>query len=264
MTLTEAPVRTGVAVGSGVAGYIVAVASGKGGVGKTWLAVTLAHAWAHAGARVLLCDGDLGLANVDVQLGIAPRGDLGTVLSGRLPLDQAAVRHAAGFEILAGCSGSGALSSLPAERLETLLAGLGELTGQYHRVVLDLGAGLDRGVRRMAVFADRLLVVATDEPTSLTDAYAVLKLYAADRRAAGGTGAASVVVNQARSLAAGQRTYRALAAACANFLGAAPPLAGIVRRDEQVPAAIRRHAPLLDLAPDSAAAVDVVALAAAV
>ena len=245
------------------AGRIVAVASGKGGVGKTWLSITLAHAWARQGARVLLCDGDLGLANVDVQLGMSPHGDLGAVLGGHMTLAQAAARHAGGFDILAGCSGSGSLASLPRAAVGAMLDGLRAAARHYDRVVLDLGAGLDRGVRRMATAADTLLVIAIDEPTSLTDAYAVLKLYAADRRDEGGAGAARAVVNQAASLAAGQRTYRTLASACAKFLGAAPALAGVIRRDEQVRAAIRRQTALLDHAPDSPAAVDVAALAAA-
>jgi flagellar biosynthesis protein FlhG len=244
------------------ASSIVAVASGKGGVGKTWLSITLAHAWARQGARVLLCDGDLGLANVDVQLGIAAHGDIGAVLSGRMALAEAAARHPAGFDILAGSSGSGSLAALAPAAVDALLDGLHIVARQYDRVVLDLGAGLERGVRRMAVSADTLLVVVTDEPTSLTDAYAVLKLYSVDRREEGGIGAARAVVNQAASLGAGQRTYRTLAAACEKFLGAAPELAGVIRRDEQVRAAIRRQTPSLDYAPDSPAAVDVTALAA--
>ncbi len=244
-------------------GPILAVASGKGGVGKTWLAITLAHTWARAGQRVLLCDGDLGLANVDVQLGLHPAGDLGTVLDGKLPLELAAARHSGGFWLLPGCSGSGALSSLAAPALGGLLHGLRRLAGGYDRVILDLGAGLDLGLRRMAVFADTLLVVVTDEPTSLTDAYAVLKLYTADRRDGGGAGTARVVVNQAGSAAEGRRTYAALSRACTAFLGAAPPLAGVVRRDPLVRAAIRRQAALLDHAPHGPAAADVEALAAA-
>lgn len=244
-------------------GRSLAIASGKGGVGKTWFAITLAHAWARQGARVLLCDGDLGLANVDVQLGLAPGGDLGAVLSRRMTLAQAVCRHEAGFEILPGCSGAGTLASLPPAVLDELLAGLGRLGQDYDRLILDLGAGLEPGVRRMAVFADTLLVLLTNEPTSLTDAYAVLKLYAADRREGGFSGTAQAVVNQASSLAAGQRTYRALATACDTFLGAAPRFAGVVRRDDQVRAAIRRQIPLLDYAPASPAAVDVSAIAAA-
>ena len=233
---------------------VVAVASGKGGVGKTWFAITLAHALAGMGQRVLLVDGDLGLANVDIQLGLMPVRDIGAVVAGTHGVAEVAVRHAGGFDILPGSSGSGALAGLPDERLARLLDTLH--AAGHDTVILDLGAGLDRHARRMARFADLLLVLATEEPTSLTDAYAVLKLHRAD-----GGGEARVVVNQAGTVAAGQRTYATLARACAAFLGCTPALAGIVRRDERVREAIRRQALLLQRHPNSHAAADVEAVA---
>ncbi len=232
----------------------VAVASGKGGVGKTWFAITLAHALAEAGGRVLLFDGDLGLANIDIQLGLVPELDLGGVLSGRASLADATARFApGGFDVLPGRSGSGTLSTLAPAKLEWLLAELGD-QGQ-DTVLLDLGAGLDAATRRMAAWADTVLVLATDEPTSLTDAYAVLKLLAADR--AGLAVDARVVVNQAGSTAAGQRVFNVLERACTQFLGHSPKLAGIVRRDDHVRETIRRQMPLLTRHPTSAAAQDV-------
>jgi flagellar biosynthesis protein FlhG len=137
--------------------------------------------------------------------------------------------------------------------LERCLAALREAAARADLVLLDLGAGLERAVRRMAAFADLLLVVATEEPTSLTDAYVVVKLHRADRP----EGEARVIVNQAGSHVAGERTHATLRRACQAFLGFAPPLAGVVRRDERVREAIRRQALLLTRHPNSAAAVDI-------
>jgi flagellar biosynthesis protein FlhG len=238
---------------------LVAIASGKGGVGKTWLAITLAHALANAGESVLLFDADLGLANIDIQLGLLPAHDLAAVIDGRLPMEHAVTDYApGGFRLLAGRSGSGSLASLPAPQLDRLIAELRQVAATYDTVILDLGAGIDRAVRRLATAASELLVVATDEPTSLTDAYAVLKLHAAD----GGTGRASVVVNQASGAPEGRRTHAALAHACRAFLHRDPPLLGVIRRDPHVRDAIRRQTALLTRHPTSGAAQDVEAIAA--
>lgn len=240
---------------------LIAIASGKGGVGKTWLAVTLSHALARAGRRVLLADADLGLANVDVQLGLGPGDGLPAVLAGRLTVPEAARPHPAmGFDVLAGCSGSGALAGLDEAAHRRLLAALGSAAPRWGDVVLDLGAGLDRGVRALAAAADTLLVVATEEPTSLTDAYAVLKLHRRDRPG----GDARLVVNQAADRAAGERTWRSLDRACRSFLGGGVPLAGVLRRDPRVRDAICRQAAFLARHPASPLASDVEDLRAAV
>lgn len=240
-------------------GRIIAVASGKGGVGKTWFAITLAHALARQGRRVLLVDGDLGLANVDIQLGLLPAHDIGALVAGTHSLAQVVTPHAGGFDVLAGSSGSGALSALADAPLTGLLGSLRRAAAGYDPIVLDLGAGIDRHARRMARFADLLLVLATEEPTSLTDAYAVLKLHHAD----GADGEARIVVNQAATAASGQRTYDTLARASTAFLGRTPRLAGIVRRDERVREAIRRQSLLLQRHPNTPAAADVERLAGA-
>ncbi len=237
---------------------LLAIASGKGGVGKTWLSATLSRALVQAGRSVLLFDGDLGLANLDIQLGIMPEHDLGAVIAGRRGVaDSATPYPPGGFTVLAGRSGSGALSTLDPAALDRVLVALAAET-TVSDVVLDLGAGLDRSVRRMAAAADTLLVVATEEPTSLTDAYAVLKLANADRPG----GDVRIVVNQASSKAAAERTYATLARASANFLGRKPPLAGVIRKDDHVRDAIRRQVLLQVRHPNTPAAQDVERLAA--
>jgi flagellar biosynthesis protein FlhG len=243
---------------SRAASRLIAIASGKGGVGKTWFAITLAHTLARLERRVLLFDADLGLANVDVQLGLTPGHDLSGVLAGRVSLSQAVLHYReGGFDILPGRSGSGLLAGSDQAVLDGALTALRHAAEDYDFVLLDLGAGLERPVRHIAASADILLVVATDEPTSLTDAYAVLKLHNADRPAAD----ARIVVNQAQTIAAGERTYATLHRACTAFLGREPALAGVVRRDDRVRDAIRRQTLLLSRHPTSSAGADVEAAA---
>ena len=237
---------------------VIAIASGKGGVGKTWLAITLADCLARAGRRTLLFDGDLGLANIDIQLGLAPGQDLGGVLAGRYGLPEAVTAcEKADFQVIAGRSGSISLASLPVNRLDALGDDIAALAASYHNVVLDLGAGIEHTVRRMALRAGMCLVVTNEEPTALTDAYAFIKLALKQNPKAD----LRVVVNQATSTAEGQRTHAVLAAACRNFLKTAPPLAGVIRRDFRVPDAIRHQVPLLTRHPMCEAAQDVERLA---
>jgi flagellar biosynthesis protein FlhG len=232
---------------------IIAVASGKGGVGKTWFSITLAHALALAGHKTLLFDGDLGLANVDVKLGCTPRRDLASVVAGETSLEQAAAPHPCGFDIIAGRSGSGTLASMAGSRLLTLRAELTRLAQNYDWVVLDLGAGIERTVRLLTAQSRACLVVTTDEPTAITDAYAYIKVTALDRLADG----IQIVVNMVANERDGERTYGTLLRACREFLKLEPPLAGIIRRDDHVKESIRRQVALMTRYPNTEAATDV-------
>ncbi|MCB1531656.1 MAG: MinD/ParA family protein [Alphaproteobacteria bacterium] len=238
---------------------ILAVASGKGGVGKTWFSITLAHALTKMGKKVLLFDGDLGLANVDVQLGLMPKRDLNDVIRGRLGLDKVVQTYEeGGFDIIAGRSGQASLSNLPSQRLAHLRDQILEVADNYDVVICDLGAGVDRTVRMLSASATQTVLITTDEPTSLTDAYAFIKL----GNAAGVSKDISIVVNMAPTVTEGEKTYKTLLKACENFLRLKPPMIGMVRQDKKVKESIRHQTPLLIRSPNTEAAEDVEKIAA--
>ena len=260
--MSESPVRTASALSDEPIANVVAVASGKGGVGKTWLSISLSQALAKLGQRVLLFDGDLGLANIDVQLGIQPGMDLGTALERHLPLSRAVINYpSGGFDLIAGRSGSGSLASMPINRLQALAQGIRAVGDSYGRVVVDLGAGIERPVRYLASRSGFCLVVTTDEPTALTDAYALIKMVTLDAQEQHKETPMGVVVNMASSREIGQRTYETLSKACERFLKRRIPLLGVIRRDPKVRDAISTQTPLLVRHPSSPAALDIEALA---
>lgn len=236
---------------------IFAIASGKGGVGKTWFAVTLSHIFARSGRRVLLFDGDIGLANVDVQLGLTPKKDLSSVFSGQSKIIEAVTHYAPGnFDIVAGRSGSTSLSAIPQDRLAEVGKSLMTLAQNYDYVILDLGAGIEQNVQYLSSLASKCIVIVNDEPTSLTDAYAYIKLCITKPDMP----KVNVVVNSAPSQKEGDKTYEALNRACENFLDFSPNLLGVIRKDNKIRDAIRTQKSLLTLAPGTTAASDVAAI----
>ncbi len=233
----------------------LAIGSGKGGTGKTLVAVSLAHALAHEGEKVLLCDADLGLSNTTVHLGLECGGDLAGVLAGRTPLDDAVV-HAfgginarGGFDVLAAPAGSGALADIDEDQAHRLVLTL-RAASTYDRVLLDLGAGVDATTMHFAASCDHALLVLTPDPASLADAYAFAKLL--KRR---GAKLPLVVVNMAANDAEARRTSGALGNTCQAFLGAVPEYLGGIPRDPHVSESVRRQSHLLTQHPQAAASI---------
>ncbi len=241
---------------------LITIASGKGGVGKTWLSVTLAHALASLNTKTLLFDGDLGLANVDIQLGLMPDSDLGAVLGGGALLPDVITRYSdnagVGFDVIAGKSGSGALGSLSLATLRELRDGLVSMSSSYDTVLLDLAAGVDASVTTLSDHGGRILVVMSGDPTSLTDAYAFIKLTVGRNPDAD----IGIVVNNVPTKKDGEKAYEAIKRAAEGFLKISPPLMAIIKSDSKVTDAIRAQMPLLARHPQSDAAQDVKALAA--
>ena len=172
---------------------ILAITSGKGGVGKTFIAANLAAALVRQGQRVLVLDADLGLANLDVVLNLAPKVTLHDVFTGKTALEDAVLPAPGGFSVLLAGSGLVEYSRLTGEVREQLLKIVETLTPRYDHILLDTGAGISDVVLFAVSLAQEVLVVATPEPTSMTDAYATIKVLATQQQRR----AIHLVVNQA-------------------------------------------------------------------
>lgn len=241
---------------------IYAVASGKGGVGKTWLSTMLSIAFGRAGHRSLLVDCDLGLANVDVQLGIRAQHDLASVIRGFHELNAAVTPvlggpgRNGGFDLIAGRSGTGELGATKIEEVARIANALKlhDISAHYDRIILDLAAGIDPTVLRFARAADKMILVTNEEPTALTDAYAMIKVM----RLQGSQIVPWVVVNQAENRMKGKKVFDQFALACNEYLGFKPKFAGAITRDPRVPDSIRAQTPLPIRHPQSQAYEDVI------
>ena len=228
----------------GCGGKVVAVTSGKGGVGKTSVAVNLAVACARMGKRVTLVDFDLGLANVDVVMDLRPRSNLSHVVMGRMRLGDVAI-EAEGVRVVPGASGLRELANLGAEAREELINGLAALEATSDLLVLDTGAGISDNVVRVAATADEALVVCTPEPTSILDAYATIKMIAREPNHA----MVRLVVNMAESREEADRVSATVADVSRKFLGLTVDRLGFILKDEHVARAVRERRPFEVLYP---------------
>jgi flagellar biosynthesis protein FlhG len=243
---------------------IISIASGKGGVGKTTLAVNLAIALARANQRVALLDADLGMANADVICGLLPAKRLERAL----PRDLASASSVSfadltidapgGFRLVPGAAGVARMADLDADHRARLLGGIASLAESCDVLLIDTGAGLSRSVRSFVNIADRVFVVATPEPTSIADAYALIKCTltrSENERQADRTGMArsvdrpaiSLLVNQVANAAEAQGVHTRVASVCARFLNYPLPMAGWISQDVRVARSVRaRHPFMLD------------------
>ncbi|MEY8877715.1 MAG: MinD/ParA family protein [Leptothrix sp. (in: b-proteobacteria)] len=201
---------------SATSARILAVTSGKGGVGKTMVSANLAAALARRGERVLVVDADLGLANLDVVLNLQPRATLHDVFTGKIALDDAITRAPGDFDVLLAGSGLVEYSRLTPEMRDQLQQVLQAVRPRYDRVLLDTGAGISDVVLYAVSLADDVLVIATPEPTSLADAYATIKVLATTQ----GRRLMHVAVNQTQHLGEGRQVAQQLQAVIERFVPA--------------------------------------------
>jgi flagellar biosynthesis protein FlhG len=233
----------------------VAILSGKGGVGKTNLALNLSYALFRAGHRVLLMDFDVGLANVDVLLGLSPEKNLQDLFRPDVKAkDVMLAVEPGGFDFLPAASGVPELLEMDDDMREVLFDKLNSVFGSYDYLMLDLGAGISQTVLSVAAMSQMRVLVVTPEPTSLTDSYAVIKVLHTQY----GISDFHIIVNQVESPADTKATFNRLSAACSHFLGFTPLLVGGVHSDPALPDAVRRQIPLLRHAPRCQAAQDII------
>lgn len=236
---------------------VLAVTSGKGGVGKSNLSVNLAIALADRGRRVILLDLDLGLANVDVLCGVHARYTIAHVVAGERDVAEAVVPGPGGIRILPGAAGLERLANLADREREALLRSLEALQHEADILILDTGAGIGRNTVAFAASADEVLVVTTPEPTAILDAYAVVKCVAREGPGAG----MRLVVNQARSRVEADKIAAGVTGTARHFLNLYVEPFGHVLSDPCVPQAVRQKRPFLLAYPACPAAACVRALA---
>lgn len=228
---------------------IIAIASGKGGVGKSNVAVNLAVGAVRRGRRVLLVDADLGLANVDILLGLSCERTLADVLDGACSLAEAVVEGPAGLKVIPAGSGMAEHERLGADTHRTLREGLLALASDYDLVLIDTSAGIGANVLRFAAFADAVLVVTRPEPTAITDAYALIKVLVQHHD----VGEIALLVNQTTGTSQGLEVHDRLSGVCSRFLSRALVYFGAVPADRSMERAVRERQPLLLLEPSGPA-----------
>jgi flagellar biosynthesis protein FlhG len=232
---------------------VIAVTSGKGGVGKTNFAVNVGIALSQLGQRVLLVDADLGLANADMVLGVTPKFHLGHVLSEQKEAWEVILTGPAGLRILAGGAGDYRLANLSERSLENCLRHLNAIEKELDIIIIDTGAGISRNVLKFVLAAGEVIIVTTPEPTAITDAYGVIKVVTS----AEPNLPLRVVVNMTRNQSEGQQVVERLMTVSQRFLGVTLATVGFISWDQTVSKAVKEQQPFVIGHPHSTAARDI-------
>ncbi len=222
----------------------IAIGSGKGGVGKTVVSVGLSLALSELGRRVLLFDGDIGLANIDLQMGLVPEFTLQDVIFGQCQLEQAVLHVEGGPDVLVSASGSPDLVDLSDARRRLFIEELFRFAARYDVFLVDTGAGIGRSTTDFLAACPEVLVVLTNEPTSLMDAYALIKTLHLRSKGQG----LGVVVNMVDSLDEGEELFGKLNGIARQFIGASLSLEGVIVYDRRVSEAIRNQRSIVSYA----------------
>ncbi|MBQ8707908.1 MAG: MinD/ParA family protein [Succinivibrionaceae bacterium] len=236
---------------------VITVTGGKGGVGKSNVSLNLAITMASLGKKVMLLDADLGLANIDVMLGLSVKRNLFNVLRGECTLDDIIIRGPHDLMILPATSGTQSMVELSSAQHAALIRAFGDLKADVDVLIVDTAAGISSMVLSFARAAQDILVVVCDEPTSVTDAYALMKILSRDY----GVFRFKIVANMVRTMKEGQDLFAQLTKVAERFLDASLELVGCIPYDPNVKMAIKRQQVIVDAYPKSPAAIAFRALA---
>ncbi len=226
---------------------VLAVASGKGGVGKTNVSVNLAIALAKSKHSVLVMDADLGMANIDVMLGIRPAYDLYHVITGQKTLDEVIVDGPEGISIIPASSGVSRMTDLTLSEHAGLISAFDEISRQVDFLIIDTAAGIGDSVITFSKAAQEVIVVVCDEPASITDAYALIKVLSQEH----GVKRFQVLANMVRDADHGRRLFSKLANVAENFLDISLGFVGSIPADEKLREAVRSQTPVIQSFPHS-------------
>lgn len=239
-------------------GRVLAVTSGKGGVGKTNISTNLAICLAASRKRVLLLDADLSLGNVDIIMNINSKYNISHMLSGRKTLEEIVQTGPEGVEVVCGVSGLESMANLTELNRHRILKGLSDLAAERDVIIVDTPAGIGKTGIGFCLAADHVLVITTPEATSMTDAYSMIKVLSANSFA----GRISLVVNMADSFTEGKRTYQQISTVARRFLNAHVYNGGVLLRDERLRAAVKQRKPVVLAYPRARISGSLAALAA--
>jgi len=237
---------------------VLAVTSGKGGVGKTNIAANLAICLAASNERVLLMDADVSLANLDLVMGIRNRYNISHVVQGERTMEEVIQAGPGGLRVICGASGLDKLADMTQDQQHRLLQHLSALQHETDRIVVDTAAGISSGVVGFCLAADHVLVVTTPETTAMADAYGMFKVLVRK----GYQGPISVVVNMARTVAEGKRAHQRIANVARRFLGRDLYYAGTLLKDERLCEAVRARKPVVLAYPKAQISTSIATLAA--
>jgi len=232
--------------------YRIPVASGKGGVGKTNIATNLALSYASMGKSVILMDADLGLANVNVVLGLIPKYNLYHVIRKQKRMSEILMDTDYGIRIVAGASGFAKIANLDDEERQVFIEELHELSNA-DVVIIDAGAGVSNNVISFVGAADEAIIVTTPEPTAITDAYGIIKIIATeiDNLNLG----IKLIVNRVKSVTEGKKVAERVISIAGQFLNLKIDYLGYVYEDQSVQSAILKQKPFLVMDPKSKASI---------